>query len=108
MATLTVQDVTQSGVVPAFVAAAGGGDEFANDGQTMLVVKNDGSGSVTVTVSSQKLCDEGFTHDLSVTVAAGAEKWIGPLPVTRFNDANSKVQVAYSDATDVTVGAFQL
>jgi hypothetical protein len=108
MATLTVVDVVKAGVVPTFVAADVAGDEFVNDGQTMLVVKNDGSGSITVTIASQVQCNQGFTHNTTVTIAAGAEKWIGPLEVTRYNDENSKVQITYSGVTDVTVGAFQL
>lgn len=105
MATLTLIQAILAGVVLNRVAAAGGGDEFINDGATRLHVKNDGAGSINVTVNSQAQCNHGFDHDLVVAVAAGAEKIIGPFPTSRFNDANGKVQVAYSDATSVTVAA---
>src|SRR4051794_5552022 len=96
MATLAVQDVTNAGTVPTYGAAAGGGDQFQNDGKTMFHVKNGSGGSITVTFASQKSCDQGSTHNTAVAVAAGAEKMVGPFDPSRYNDANGYCQVTYS------------
>lgn len=107
MATLSVQDVNTAGATPSFAAATSGGDQFSNDGKTMLEVKNAGS-SITVTIASQQACNQGSTHNTTVTVASGGDKMIGPFDPSRYNDANGYVQVTYSAVTSVTVGAFQL
>lgn len=108
MADLTVQQLALAGVTPTFGAAAAGGDTFTNSGRTFLVVKNGGASSVDVTANSVTPCNQGFDHDQAIAVAAGAEKWIGPFPKTRFNDATGKVGVTYSGVTSVTVAAVEL
>lgn len=105
MAQLTIQKPDLAGLAPAFVAAGAGGDSFANDGKTYLHVKNGGAGSITATINSQKLCDQGFDHDAAVGVAAAGERLIGPFPQGRFNDAGGLVQITYSGVTSVTVAA---
>lgn len=107
MATLAVQSISTAGAVPAsLVAAAGGGDQFANNGKTLLDVVNGGVGSITVTVASQTPCNQGSTHNTTVAVPAGETRRIGPFDPSRYNDGNGRVQVAYSGVTSVTVGAF--
>ncbi len=105
---LNVQRLTSAGLTPSFDAADPAGDKFANSGRTFLVVKNGAGSSVTVTVDSQKKCDQGFDHDITVEVPAGSEKWIGPLDPNRFNNSSGQVEVSYSAATSVTVAAVQL
>jgi hypothetical protein len=107
MATLSVQQITTAGVVPASLVAAGGsGDQFPNNGRTFLDVANDSGGSINVTIASQRLCDQGATHNTVVAVADGATKRLGPFDPSRYNDGTGSVHVSYSDATSVTVGAF--
>jgi hypothetical protein len=108
VAVLTVQQITGSGLAPAFSAASGGGDEVPCGETTFLVVKNGGGSPITVTVDSAKPCNYGADHDLSVAVPAGAERWIGPLPGPRFANASGRAQVTYSAVTSVTVGAFRV
>jgi hypothetical protein len=106
MALLTAFKPTLAGVAPAPVAAAGGGDSFDNQGHQLFYVKNGGGGSITVTFDAPNPDNFGITdnaHDNAVAVAAGAERWIGPFPTNRFNDANGRVQVAYTGVTTVTV-----
>lgn len=107
MATLTVQDVTTAGVAPTYAAATSGGDQFANDGATMLHVKA-AAATVTVTIASQVACSQGSTHNKTVVVSSTGEQMIGPFDVARYSDANGRVQVTYSQVTSVTVGVFQL
>lgn len=108
MATLAVQAVLQSGIVPTFTAASAGGDLFPNDGRTYLHIKNGGAGAVTVTVDSFTPCSYGFDHDIVISIPAGAERIIGTFPPNRFNNDSSMVSVSYSGVTSVTVAAFRV
>lgn len=110
MATLTVQDAGFDGLANVtFVAAGAGGDDFVNDGRTVLIVKNTDASPKTVTVNSQTLCSQGFDHDIAVIVpATTGEAVIGSFPKGRFNDATGKVLVTYSAVTSVTVAAVRI
>jgi len=108
MAVLTVQQVNLTGLAPAFAAASAGGDEFVNSGRAVLYVKNGDISDKTVTVDSQTPCNQGFDHDAQVIVPASEERIIGPFPKNRFDDANGKVQISYSDVTSVTVAVIEI
>lgn len=108
MATLNVQKATLTGLNPTFVAASAAGDDFTNSGKAVLYIRNGGAAEVTVTVNSQTPCNYGFDHDAVVAVPAGGERIIGPFPKARFNDANDKVQIAYSGVTSVTVAVLEV
>lgn len=109
MATLSVTTVTTAGVVdPTPVAAAGGGDQFANNGKTILKVVNGSGGAITVTVASQRSCDQGSTHNVTNSVGAGATELMGPFPTDRYSDANGYCQVTYSGVTSLTVAPISL
>lgn len=106
MANLTVQKPTlATGINPTMAAAAAGGDTFTNDGRTLLYIKNGHTASITVTIDSRKPCDQGFDHNIVITVAAGAAIQVGPFPTPRFNDPSNKVAVTYSLVTALTVAA---
>lgn len=108
MATLTVADVNSAGVIPSYGAASVNGDQFSNDGKTMIHVITGTSGTLNVTIASQVTCDQGSTHNTIVNVASTSAKMIGPFPTNRFNDANGYVQLIYSQVTNVTIAAFSL
>jgi hypothetical protein len=108
MAVLAVQQVAMAGIAPTYAAASVGGDTFANDGHTVLHVKNGGVGSVTVTVDSVTACNQGFDHDSAVVVPAGGERYMGPFPTRRFSNASGVASVAYSGVTSVTVAALKV
>lgn len=108
MALLATQTVVLAGIVPAYVAAAAGGDTIdISTGRNCLVVKNGSGVSINVTLDSVAACDQGFDHNEVVAVAAGAEKWIGGLLLTstRFG---SVAAIAYSAVTTVTVAAMRM
>jgi len=109
MAALTVQSMTISGLVETYVAAAAGGDTFANDGKTFLRVKNGGGSSINVTLSSQVTDPAAGTAvaDKVVAVANGVDAMIGPVNQKGFNSGGN-VSVAYSGVTSVTVAAIKL
>ncbi|MCK5642198.1 MAG: hypothetical protein KAJ19_15440 [Gammaproteobacteria bacterium] len=113
MATLAVQVAeVKTGVVPTYNAVAGGGDEFVNNGRISIHVRNaHGADPRTITINSQTGCNqESSDHDIAVVItAANDEKVIGPFPKARFDDANDKVQLTYSDAgADLTIALMQI
>lgn len=108
VAVLAVQRVTAAGLAPSYVAASATGDSFPNDGRTVLLVKNGDTVAHTVTIISAKTCNQGFQHNLTVSVAAGATMMIGPFPVERFNNEQGQVQVNYDAVTSVTVAAVKI
>lgn len=113
MATLTVQQIARTGIVPTLAAAGASGDKFANDGKTYFRVANGHATlSRTVTIASQlgaaAIPQGTAAANLSVVVAALTEKLIGPFDQNAFNDASGLVNVTYSSESDLTVGAYKL
>lgn|SRR5574337_380684 len=104
MAALTVQDVTPAGIALTEVAAAAGGDTYANTGLEMLYVNNAGASPCNITVAAPKLCNQGFNHPLIVTVAAGAKHYCGPFEPSRYGNT---VSLTYDQVTSVTVAVFR-
>lgn len=113
MAVLTVQRISSTKAALTLAAAAGGGDSFPNTGKEMLAIKNAGS-QITLTVTaSGPACDYGVAattaHDQTHTIPADSATYlIGPFPTKQFNDANGRVQLAYSGVTTVTVQVLAL
>jgi hypothetical protein len=90
-------------------AAAAGGDQFQNDGKTLLRIKNaDGSG-MTATVTAQTACNYGTVHSTTVTVGATTgDVLAGPFDPAIYNNSSGYVVVTYSAVTSVTVGVASL
>lgn len=108
MAVLTVEDVTPAGLGPTYASASAGGDSFANDGNTILHVKNGDTVVHTVTIVSAKTCNQGFQHNLSVSVGAGADTMIGPFAMDRFNNDQGQTAITYDGVTLLTVAALAI
>lgn len=109
MATLTVQSTDLDGTLVTYVACAGGGDEFINDGNTMLHIKNGSGGTITITVNSLVNCSQGFDHNSITAIVAGAESMIGPFDLTRFNaSATGRAAITYSGVTSLTIAAVRV
>lgn len=85
---------------------AAAADSFDNNGQTLLILKNSSGGSITVTVddpNSQLAGAVAFNADVARPVANGATADVmGPFPPGRFNDANGRVQLAFSSTPGAT------
>jgi len=108
MAALTIYTSDLDGVVATYVAAAGGGDTFANNGATMLHIKNADASPTTVTVTAISSCDQGTLHNSVTVVAAGTEAFIGIFGKKRFNVVSTgAASVSYSNTTSVTVAAIK-
>lgn len=103
MAALSVLTPGVTGSVLGAVAAAGGGDTFVNNGDVLFYIFNGDGSDMTVTFVTAGTTSQGIAiADVAVTVAAGAEKVIGPFDPSVFNGA-SGVSVTYSAVTSVTV-----
>jgi hypothetical protein len=100
---ITVQAAALAGLNPTYGAANVDGNYFLNSGKEYLHVKNGGASPITATINSQVNCNQGFDHDVAVSVPAGGERIIGPFPKDRFNDSSGYVQIAYSGVSSVTV-----
>lgn len=107
MATLTVQNASSAGLAPTYVAVAAS-DVFANDGRTVIYVKNGGGSPDTVGIDSLVACNQGFDHDGGGSVTNGTEKVFGPFPASRFNNSNGQVTVTHSFLTSVTCAVIRL
>lgn len=108
MAELTVQEAAQAGVALTLNSAAAGGDEFSNDGRTIIIAENGDGSSTTITVTSEATLAGLAVSDLEVAVAAGATKAIGPFPVNVFNDSDGNVNLSYSSVTSLTVAVLKV
>jgi hypothetical protein len=111
MAAYTVQQITLTGLAPSFatVTTATTGDTFTGDnGRTILVIANaaTATASCVAVVQSTSACNQGGTHNITVTVAAGATRYAGPWAAERFG---STITVKYSSGTtDATAAAIRL
>jgi hypothetical protein len=116
MATLTVAQAVEAGLITALVAADVAGDEFTNDTseRTFLAVRNDDASATTVTITADNASTtvDGFgavtKADGGGSVAASDLTIFGPFPTGAFNDATGKVQVTYSSITSLFVQAIRV
>jgi hypothetical protein len=119
MATLTVQFVTSTGLVPSFSSAGSTGDRFkstAND--AFLYIKNGSTNTCTVTATRQRISItvSGYGKialpNLTVDVTSGQNLMIGPFEKsftrTVSRDVTNYVNLTYSTVASVTVAAVRL
>jgi hypothetical protein len=110
VATLATQTISVLGIVPAYSAAAGGGDAFTPTERTYLHVKNGGGSPITVTIVTPGEAAPNISiADVAVSVSNGSEQIIGPFPAGLFQSASTGLaSITYSGVTSVTVGCFRL
>jgi len=78
------------------------GDQFVNNGRTLLLVNNtDLAESLIITVVSQATIRGLAIQDPSITLAGGGDAYatLGPFPAALFNDANGNATITYSSAS---------
>lgn len=109
MAALATQDINYTGLAPAYAAAAGGGDTFTPDADTILHAKNGSGGAITVTIVTPGTGVGGVAiSDVAVSVPAGGERMIGPFPAQHFADPTTgQAAVTYSGVTSLTIAALR-
>lgn len=115
MATLTVNNIAQTGLVESLISATAS-DDFDDDGQqqTYIEVANASLVSITVTIPAQTATQyvQGVGNlpipNLLIQVAAGTRRKIGPFTAPYINLATRRVTAQFSATASVTVGAFRL
>ncbi len=96
MATLT--KITVSRTAQALAPATGAvADKFANEGRTILYVKNGTVGSITLSITLARQVDGVTPAAKTYVLAANDEKVIGPFPVLDYNDASDFVNLSATD-----------
>lgn len=105
MALIATQQMSATGTQAAYSAASASDTVDISNGRTFLHVKNGGGSSDTVTVATPGTVGPSLAiADLTVAVANGTEKFIGPLDPAVFGSAGIAT-VAHSFTTSVTVAA---
>lgn len=109
MALLTTTVIDNPGILPALVAAAGGGDTAVPGPGVFLEVNNAGGASITVTLVTPATVDSVLTIlDRAVTVTNATRKLIR-LDETLYRDPSTGLaSITYSGVTSVTVGVFRV
>ena len=106
MAALTIGQISGDGGVATYATPAEGGDTFANNGSTtFLHVKNGNVAACVVTVTANAAAGTGLDDDMTVSVPAGEERFIGKFPTTRFP---TTCAVACSVQADVQIAALKI
>lgn len=101
------QKPTKAGVAATY-AAVSASDTFDNDGSVFIHIKNGGASTDNVVINSVQPCNQGVDHDLSLSVAAGQDKLVGPFETSRFNDpATGRVTLTHSYTTSVTMAVLK-
>ncbi|MEK7765269.1 MAG: hypothetical protein AAB368_03430 [bacterium] len=109
----TVEDIVRTGLAATYTAApgtgAGNGFSIQNDGRTILHVKNVAAGGdCVVTIVTPNTVDGLALADRTVTVADGAERFIGPFPPSIYNESDGTIRVDFSEITNVTLAALRM
>lgn len=106
---LTVTNILNSGITPAYGAANADGHYFANDGRVLLQVKNTNGSTRTVTVQTPATVGGLAVAEVAVVVPiTTGDKMIGPFDPSLFNQAGGLVYVDFDAVADLTIAAFRL
>jgi len=104
---LTVEKSSLEGLDPTHNSANADGNFFQNSGKEILIIKNGDASAHTATIASADDCNQGFTHNVEITVPAGEERVVGPFKQKRFN-TSGQASITYDDVTSVTVAVVQV
>lgn len=105
---LARQQLSDTGLLPAYSPAAAEGHSVENNGKVILHVQNNSQEAVTVTVLSGYVRNGLRLDNRRVDVGAGGSVFIGPLDTGIYNQTDGgagQVYVDYSAAEGVTVAA---
>lgn len=103
---LAVQQVTRSGLTPAYAAANVDGHSLPNSGSEVVHVKTGGTGC-TVTVPIPTLVDGQAVASKSYVIGVASERMIGPFPPGTYNQADSSVHLNFDSVATVTIAAIR-
>jgi len=114
MAELTVTTIDEAGSTLSLSNASEGGDEWDNNGNQFILVKNTGGESLTVSITTQVTSFESTRYgdatksNTTLAIASGADAMIGPFPVGAYNDTDGHCNITYNQVSGVKVGVFEI
>jgi hypothetical protein len=100
--TVSVQTIITTGISPTLNAASTDGNDFLNDGRTVLNIRNGNIVTLYYTVTTPLTQDGLALDDLSGTISAAQEKFIGPFNKTIYDGAGGKATISWSTPTTIT------
>lgn len=109
MATLTTQQIAQTGLTPTYAAVAAA-DKFTPGDNVFLELFNTNAATRTVTVDSKVPSNYGTDVDVGpITLAATTgHSLIGPFPAQRFAGSDGLADVVCSATAGVTIAVLRL
>lgn len=111
MGAITVQSLETTGATIAFTAASSGlADEFINDGETYLHIKNGAATTNAVVIISQfSPVPKGLAKtNITVSLAGTEERIAGPFLQAAWNDSSGDVQITCTTHTNLFYAAISL
>ena len=112
MATIAAAKIIESGVTSSLSTCTSGGDEFSNTGIEFIRISNEhATQQYTVTVTAQTTSIKHPTYgtvtksNTDISIAAGADAYIGPFKQGAWSDSNNKVQISYRTTSTYATGS---
>lgn len=106
------------GITQTLAAATGDGHAFANTGETLVIIANAYTATITATFVTAREVDGLPVEDVDVTLGAGVTKIVGPFPTGVFNQTsgtyknkvflNWNTAITGTVANSVTLAAYHL
>lgn len=103
MSLRTAEQLARTGITPTFTAADVAGDRFANDGRTMVRVKNGSGSAVTVTFVIPTTVDGQAVTGKAMVVPATTGDVMSDVFPPEYNNSLGEVSWTYSAVSSVTV-----
>lgn len=104
--TLTLAQMSHSGVELVPVAAETDGNAFANTGNQWLYVLNGSGGNLIVTIKTPLTVEGIAVAEITKTLATMEDWLFGTFSTRIFNQSNGEVHIDYDTVSSVTVQAF--
>lgn len=110
MARITVQALSTAGLTPSFTAASSGGDEFLNDGHTILIVRTTAAATNAANIASRVTpVPKGLAvANVAVEVSALGERMSGFFDQGAYNDSSGCAAISYTTHTGLSVAAISV
>lgn len=112
---ITATTLANSGITMTLSAASGDGHSFTNTGREFIVVTNDYTAAVTLTIVTGGTVGGLDIEDVDVAVATDTTKIIGPFSPSLFNQSgttdtylNFDAAVTGTVAVSVTLAAYKM
>lgn len=80
------------------------GNKVAISGYELIRLKNNGASTYTATFANVLLSNYGYDNDESVSLAAGATKYVGPFRYDRWADSSGNLNITWSAGTSTNIG----